>query len=251
MHKALAIRSQVKQHVRLGVTALLVGTLLASFTVAEGSVERAFASDRRGMCFYDRGRDQFGVWENGFGFDAVTLRVGLPWFGNPSVHKSMYEQQLFAANVPWVDRSFALPAMARQPTIKCAGMPQSAEEPYVTFYGMMYYGWPLRCLSGAWEHREPSGEILFRNSYPIGSSVSAASLRKLLVLPGRPLWLGLLLNITIWSGVSAVCVFGHRYALRGFRRHRGLCADCGYSLRETTGRRCSECGGTIDRALSR
>jgi hypothetical protein len=62
------------------------------------------------------------------------------------------------------------------------------------------------------------------------------------VLPLHPIWSGLLIDSGVYglAAFAAVTVPGH--LRRRGRRRRGLCVECGYDLRGTTGAICPECG---------
>ncbi len=65
-----------------------------------------------------------------------------------------------------------------------------------------------------------------------------------LVIPLRPIWLGLAADVAFWSFASAAVLIGIVQLRCAHRRRRGLCTVCGYNLRGTTEPRCPECWTT-------
>ena len=62
------------------------------------------------------------------------------------------------------------------------------------------------------------------------------------LLPFRPLWLGLLLNVAIYYAIIEAALFTLLCAIRRRRMRKGLCPACGYDLRGEFDGGCPECG---------
>ncbi len=76
------------------------------------------------------------------------------------------------------------------------------------------------------------------------------TLRYGLVLPARPLLVGTVVNIVLWSVCVAISVIGPRAALRRWRRSRGRCENCGHLNAGGSAGRCPECGFLYRRPFS-
>jgi hypothetical protein len=111
------------------------------------------------------------------------------------------------------------------------------------------YGWPFRCLrwesfglasSGAVSFGVPPYKItLKRSSTPVVTFSNHALGRT--VLPLRPIWHGLFLNLALYS-LTVTYLFVVATQVRGWtRRRKGNCSACGYSLRGVSSV-CPECG---------
>jgi hypothetical protein len=64
-------------------------------------------------------------------------------------------------------------------------------------------------------------------------------------LPLTPIWRGLMANAAVYAAIFGAIWVGPVAVRRARRRRRGQCAACGYSLRQFTGERCPECGGSV------
>lgn len=62
------------------------------------------------------------------------------------------------------------------------------------------------------------------------------------LIPYRPVWAGLVVDICFWSGASALAPWCNRRVRGQIRHWKGKCRHCGYSLTEGRLDRCPECG---------
>lgn len=66
------------------------------------------------------------------------------------------------------------------------------------------------------------------------------------VLPLKPIWSGMALNVAFYASWWAILIIGVPFAVRTLssqlRKRRGLCPKCGYDLRGEFTSGCSECG---------
>lgn len=100
-------------------------------------------------------------------------------------------------------------------------------------------GWPFRASVRISEHLrdpDPPGGVLIRPSYCNGSALIMR------VSEYRPLWLGLIANVAIFTA-ALVAIRWLACSIRiAVRSRRGLCVCCGYSLQGVRGHVCPECG---------
>jgi hypothetical protein len=123
-------------------------------------------------------------------------------------------------------------------------------------------GWPVRCLAGEAEFRGPwswnaVSPILRRRDglawFPSGST-NDAFYAATFIVPLRPIWSGLVIDVLVWCGlIAAVPVAWTQvrriapWVSRSHRRAtRGQCFACGYPLGGSE--RCPECGTSAARA---
>ena len=108
-------------------------------------------------------------------------------------------------------------------------------------------GWPVASMDGRlWCADSDAGTAAnkvyrhaiagdrFGRSYP--------AYRKFLPIPLLPLWPGFALNTIFYAAMLWVLFATPRVLRRTWRIKRGLCAACGYSLRECVSEKCPECG---------
>lgn len=106
-------------------------------------------------------------------------------------------------------------------------------------------GWPMRCLTGYLRQR---GEQPPKYAIPLESDSSSPGWMMVprRALPLLPLLPGFLVNTLCatpgWWLVVVTIFAGCGSVRRRHRRRRGRCVRCGYILRRTDGRACSECG---------
>lgn len=101
-------------------------------------------------------------------------------------------------------------------------------------YSITSCGWPLRCLFfSSIRNADPSSKTIVEYSCDISTYK--------LILPLKPLWSGLLINILLIMGIYILAVTATSTLLSFRRRGRGLCANCGYSCQPSSPI-CPECG---------
>jgi hypothetical protein len=105
------------------------------------------------------------------------------------------------------------------------------------------FGWPWRCL---WYHAQGAEDFSGVEPAPEDPAIDLtnageASATKSIVIPLRPLWLGMLGNASVF-GLAAFALLSIPTTVRALRRHRNCCESCGYALRGIRSRRCPECG---------
>lgn len=103
-------------------------------------------------------------------------------------------------------------------------------------------GWPMLAL---WTSRESIDEAYATTrSTPLAATGRAEVGGR--VFPYRPLWPGFAVNTAIFAALWFVVLGPTLSALntiqRRSRTNRGLCASCGYQLKDTPGDLCPECG---------
>lgn len=62
------------------------------------------------------------------------------------------------------------------------------------------------------------------------------------VLPVRPIWRGLAIDVTAYAATWMLILVGLGVAKRAIRIHRGLCPRCAYNLKDQPTPGCPECG---------
>ena len=99
-------------------------------------------------------------------------------------------------------------------------------------------GWPLLAL---WcecpEYQRIEGGLLL-SQVQVGQSFLVVER----VVAFRPIWRGLAVNTVFYAAILWILFATPRAIRRKLRRRRGLCATCGYSLRESVSEKCPECG---------
>lgn len=109
-------------------------------------------------------------------------------------------------------------------------------------------GWPFFCLDGASWHVTTwsdavADEVTMTHAVVMPDRIGPIEVQNTdhgTVLPLRPLWGGLVLNVIIWTAGFMALRIGF-VTIRGARRRlHGRCATCGYLLHGAS--RCSECG---------
>jgi hypothetical protein len=121
------------------------------------------------------------------------------------------------------------------------------------------FGFPLRAFACRWEE---SGDPPYeRTTVWRDGGISVAVLRRSAanetprrydgalqpVLPIRPLWIGIGVNLLFWWLVFVGLWGGGLFALGTIRRHYGHCPRCGYDLEHNIPAGCVECGWGRDR----
>lgn len=104
-------------------------------------------------------------------------------------------------------------------------------------------GWPMRtALYREWYLLLGRSNLHLVHGFRIPGTATWSN-RLRLVVPLRPLWVGLIFDVVFWSLAYIAAIQFSAYLRRRWRRGRGLCEHCGYDLRGTERDRCSECGG--------
>jgi hypothetical protein len=62
------------------------------------------------------------------------------------------------------------------------------------------------------------------------------------ILPAAPMWVGALTNTVFYGTIVAGLWYFAGFGRRRYRRQRGRCIGCGYSLKGLRGDKCPECG---------
>lgn len=127
------------------------------------------------------------------------------------------------------------------------------QDPYA--YAVEARGWPALCFSSEFYYsRGMDSPELFTVAWGITmavreSSASAGSsdadwwrARLPRIIPLRPIWCGLIKDVTIYSCGWWVLLFAVRSSKRIGRRLRGRCPSCAYDLRRNFSSGCPECG---------
>lgn len=109
-------------------------------------------------------------------------------------------------------------------------------------------GWPLVCLWCEYSRAPPSQpggrRYAVQGGIPLPLEPAPRGYDDSLlprVLPTRPLWGGLLVNVITYSTMIATLVWLTAHCRRTLRRRWGRCPVCNYDVRGTTGL-CPECG---------
>ena len=110
-------------------------------------------------------------------------------------------------------------------------------------------GWPTRALSDElW--KEPNGNQLWQHSDGVRfpNLFGLFPPVKNFTVPLRPIWPGFGINTVFYAAILWSLTLGPFTARRIIRRKRGLCINCGYDLRGTSGDGgvCPECGAECD-----
>lgn len=108
------------------------------------------------------------------------------------------------------------------------------------------HGWPLRALaSESWLYRVPPDPVgnVWREDLR-WNLVLLTLPRGRIIMPLRPVPLGLVVNTCFFAAAALSVTFCTRTLRRTMRRRRGQCAECGYSLIDIAlSSPCPECGG--------
>lgn len=96
-------------------------------------------------------------------------------------------------------------------------------------------GWPIPCLQWAAEDDTKPGPIL--RGLPVPLPHREWPERR---LPLRPLWLGLAVDVVVWTVAATVVVTWFGFVRANWRIRRGLCPGCAYPATEVGV--CPECG---------
>lgn len=110
------------------------------------------------------------------------------------------------------------------------------------------YGWPCPCFGFVREFQFPPQPtpaiIVIEGGWEVPPHLAprryAASMSGPLVLPLRPLWTGLFINVSLYATLFALAMWGWRGLRLRLRRRRRQCLACGYAI-GTLGT-CPECG---------
>jgi hypothetical protein len=106
-------------------------------------------------------------------------------------------------------------------------------------------GWPFRCMwklethevrfgtQGTLAYQKPDGQ-------PIGWGLTIIRMNR--KMPDQIILQGFLFNSLIFAAILWLLLVVNPQLHRRIRRKRGLCAACGYSLRENMSEKCPECG---------
>ncbi len=119
-------------------------------------------------------------------------------------------------------------------------------------------GWPCRAFWGQVDCAV-SGDELVRTWVLLGSESAVrtslppwpggpAYYALLRVIPVRPLWAGLLADVSWFGATALMLLVGTRAVVARIRRRRGRCVDCGHP--QFAGGRCPECGSKYEIARS-
>lgn len=107
-------------------------------------------------------------------------------------------------------------------------------------------GWPLRCAWGAeWVRLNGSESDLSVGIARLNIPPSVSSLTEVdrLIIPYRPLWSGLVVDLVAHTAFWSIPLLGVPAFRRHLRRRRGHCPACDYDLRgSVAGTPCPECG---------
>jgi hypothetical protein len=246
---------------------LLVSAILGSvITVAICAVQAWTATSRRdlGLLAYG-GAVQLGTWtpqsgEPSWNWAAADAWCG-SWFG-------AVRQDGYAVSRMWDVRDLGLvrlrggsSAPDRLPTESgWLGDASVASMPWVAGIESLAVGWPVRCLRGTYVWNSlAEHDLLYRRETVEGHDVSASDAEwaaGLLgiteiqpprsVVPTRVLWLGLGINLSIWT-MTVLATISFPRMVRAARcvwwERQGRCSSCGYGLAAAPhGDACPECG---------
>lgn len=102
-------------------------------------------------------------------------------------------------------------------------------------------GWPMRAFSCAhFESVGPRSAIETHDGIVIGAR--SQSILKIIAIPIRPHWIGLLVNSLVHGGLLFTLYIAFASYKCRRRRALGLCVRCGYDCRAQGRRPCPECG---------
>jgi hypothetical protein len=108
------------------------------------------------------------------------------------------------------------------------------------------FGWPVRCLRFSEEGPSPYLRSKFepvRTSTWINGWRLEPAAGTTVILPIRPLWPGMAVQLAIWGSILGWLLLGRRLWMNVVRKKRGQCGACGYDLRSLgPGVACPECG---------
>ncbi len=107
------------------------------------------------------------------------------------------------------------------------------------------HGWPMRCLSWSSDGQTVRGGIAIvpgqRDIHYESSAKSTMSIGRL-ILPLRPIWRGVAVDLCIYTVFVFGAYFTFRLSAGILRAWRGQCVDCSYSLHGLAANQCPECG---------
>lgn len=183
---------------------------------------------------------KWGVESHSFG----TLR---PWRSasgvecGASISRAIFSDAVYIQVISPEDSRLPMGDRASIPA--WAGMP-SMEQTTLRQVDTGASGWPFRAFaSESWQFKEPD-ELggKWREELRGNVVLFSSSLRRT-ILPLRPIWLGLLGNIGVFT-LAGLCVAWVWRSWRASRRaRRGLCPACAYNLEGILeGAACPECG---------
>ena len=111
-------------------------------------------------------------------------------------------------------------------------------------------GFPFRAFAGSYAATGwrplvggPASQLLLiatHDAIPLPASFTSGPCASIPILPVRPLWFGLCLDLACWAIVAGLISACLRHARRRVRRKRGLCPGCGQIVQG--GQACPECG---------
>lgn len=125
----------------------------------------------------------------------------------------------------------------------------------VTYVGAITFsGWPASAFRGSmWIRVDLSAprarfsDRLVRNAIPYEPGPNQARAR---LVPLRPMWIGFVINTTLYGTLLWVLIPGRLALKRLLRRRRGHCESCGFDLQESPTGVCSECGAPANLATA-
>lgn len=125
---------------------------------------------------------------------------------------------------------------------KAAAITPSAR-PYNPTFLSAGYGWPCRALvadAAKFSYFRRGGQIMeVPQQGPWQPSNGFEVPWTDVVLPTRPLWSGLFIDVGVIAAIAYALLFAPRDVRRALRRRRGLCVKCAYPV---GGETCPECG---------
>jgi hypothetical protein len=109
------------------------------------------------------------------------------------------------------------------------------------------YGWPWPCLSLARVLYHQASEFEIVDGIPLSSRPDRSwdgpdGPKRVLAIPTKPYWPGLLGSWLVWTAALVALRLNYVVPRRMLRRRRGRCPRCGYDLQGDFDAGCPECG---------
>lgn len=109
-------------------------------------------------------------------------------------------------------------------------------------------GWPVPALRVMEWYPAIPGRPWLEAGVPVWAGSRGVSTRGPWALPVHPAWPGFVVDVVVWAALVEAARRGVVVWKRARRRRAGLCAACGYDLRDRGGdRSCPECGERDER----